>query len=206
MTTVKKKNSAPPHANVIRLFLFLIATGFATLATANSDAPLPRVLIETSEGNMELALRPDVAPETVENFLAYASSGFYNDTIFHRVIPGFMIQGGGFDESLTRQQTRDPVRNEATPTLKNLRGTIAMARTNDPDSATSQFFINLVDNHFLNAGVRGPGYTVFGRVTEGMGVADAIAGKATGYRNGMADVPVQPIIIHRISRIEPQAE
>ncbi|GAA3585822.1 peptidylprolyl isomerase PpiA [Marinobacter xestospongiae] len=151
---------------------------------------------------MQLTLRPDVAPETVENFLAYVDSGFYEGTIFHRVIPGFMIQGGGFDASMNRKQTRDPVRNEAVATLKNLRGTIAMARTNDPDSATSQFFINVVDNPFLNAGVRGAGYTVFGRVTEGMGVVDAIAAKQTGRRNGMSDVPMQAVTIERISRVD----
>ncbi|MDX1634269.1 MAG: peptidylprolyl isomerase [Marinobacter sp.] len=166
-----------------------------------ADQSLPRVVIETTEGNIELTLRPDVAPETVSNFLAYAEADFYQGTIFHRVIPGFMIQGGGFSENLERKQTRDPVPLEAKPTVKNLRGTIAMARTGDPDSATSQFFINLVDNDYLNAGARGPGYTVFGKVTSGMGVVDTIAGKATGRRNGMADVPREPVIIKDIRRL-----
>ncbi|MDX1755585.1 MAG: peptidylprolyl isomerase [Marinobacter sp.] len=179
----------------------------ATAASAQDDsAALPKVRVETSEGALEITLRPDVAPETVENFLTYVDAGFYEGTIFHRVIPGFMIQGGGFNRNLQRQTTGEPITNEASPTLKNLRGTIAMARTNDPHSATSQFFINLVDNHFLNAGVRGPGYAVFGRVTDGMGVADTIAGKPTGFRNGMADVPVEPIIIQRISRLDQDAE
>nr|WP_281246600.1 peptidylprolyl isomerase [Marinobacter zhejiangensis] len=174
---------------------------------AGDDAEvLPKVAIQTSEGTMVLTLRPDVAPETVKNFLEYVDSGFYEGTIFHRVIPGFMIQGGGFDQGLARKSTNDPVRNEASPTLRNLRGTIAMARTNDPHSATSQFFINVVDNAFLNAGARGPGYAVFGRVTDGLGVADAIASKATRYSGGMADVPVEPIIIERIERLEPTAQ
>ncbi|MFN2361253.1 MAG: peptidylprolyl isomerase [Marinobacter sp.] len=160
---------------------------------------LPQVIIETSEGVIEVTLRPDVAPETVDNFLTYAEKGFYEDTIFHRVIPGFMIQGGGFDDALNQKQTRDPVRNEAKPTAKNLRGTIAMARTSAPDSATSQFFINLSDNGFLDAGVRGPGYTVFGKVSGGMGVVDAIAGKKTGRARGMADVPQEPIVIRSVS-------
>lgn len=172
----------------------------ATLSATEADQTLPRVVIETSEGKIEITLRPDVAPETVANFLAYAEADFYQGTVFHRVIPGFMIQGGGFTASLDRKQTREPVPNEAKPTVKNLRGTIAMARTNDPDSATSQFFINLTDNHFLNAGARGPGYTVFGKVTSGMGVVDSIAGKATGRQNGMADVPRDPIIINDIRR------
>lgn len=176
----------------------------ATAQTGESDSSdLPRVLIETSEGNIELTLRPDVAPQTVENFLAYAEEDFYQGTVFHRVIPGFMIQGGGFSENLERRPTRPPVPNEAKPTVKNLRGTIAMARTNDPDSATSQFFINLVDNDYLNAGARGPGYTVFGRVTSGMGVVDSIAGTPTGRQGGMGDVPKKPVIIKDIRRLDP---
>ncbi|WP_083260336.1 peptidylprolyl isomerase [Marinobacter sp. X15-166B] len=167
---------------------------------------LPRVIISTTEGDMELTLRPDVAPVTVKNFLAYVDSGFYDGTIFHRVIPGFMIQGGGFDDQLRRKATRAAIQNEARPTYKNLRGTIAMARTSNPDSATSQFFINLVDNEFLNAGVRGAGYAVFGRITEGLGVADAIASQQTGYRKGMRDVPVNTVYITRITRAAEQAE
>ncbi|WP_092022139.1 peptidylprolyl isomerase [Marinobacter zhejiangensis] len=183
----------------------LLISGSASWAGDDAEV-LPKVAIQTSEGTMVLTLRPDVAPETVKNFLEYVDSGFYEGTIFHRVIPGFMIQGGGFDQGLARKSTNDPVRNEASPTLRNLRGTIAMARTNDPHSATSQFFINVVDNAFLNAGARGPGYAVFGRVTDGLGVADAIASKATRYSGGMADVPVEPIIIERIERLEPTAQ
>ena len=180
----------------------VLASGLTRAAdVTHSDAP--KVMIETTEGNIVVSLRPDVAPETVANFLAYVRSGFYKGTIFHRVIPGFMIQGGGFNQSMERQQTQAPVVNEAKPTVKNLRGTIAMARTQDPDSATSQFFINLTDNDFLNAGVRGPGYAVFGKVTSGMGVVDAIASIPTERRNGMADVPTKPIIITSAHRLDP---
>jgi peptidyl-prolyl cis-trans isomerase A (cyclophilin A) len=171
----------------------------SSLAAQERRNELPQVIFETSEGVIEVTLRPDLAPETVDNFLTYVENGFYEGTIFHRVIPGFMIQGGGFDESLNRKQTRDPVRNEARPTAKNLRGTIAMARTSSPDSATSQFFINLTDNDFLDAGVRGPGYAVFGKVSGGMGVGDAIAGKKTRRSGGMADVPEEAIVIHSVS-------
>lgn len=187
---------------------------FSTVVLAQSDtdesgkqskeenSAMPRVVIETSAGNIEIMLRPDVAPESVANFLSYAEDDFYQGTIFHRVIPGFMIQGGGFTETMERKSTGGPIKNEAKPTVKNLRGTIAMARTNAPDSATSQFFINLVDNAYLNAGPNGAGYTVFGRVTEGMGVVDAIAAKPTGRSQGMADVPKEPVIIRDIRRLE----
>ena len=181
------------------LGLFLAALSYAE-TVANTD--LPRVVIQTSEGNVELQLRPDLAPQTVENFLTYVDSGYYEGTIFHRVIPGFMVQGGGFDESLNQKSTRPPVPNEARPTAKNLRATVAMARTSNPDSATSQFFINLVDNAYLDAGSRGPGYTVFGRVIEGMGVVDEIASQRTGTRNGMGDVPLEAITIQSIRRTQ----
>lgn len=210
MTSVQTKNSVKQSATVIQRLLFMVFTALFSLSASASEAEqssaLPKVRVETSQGVMEITLRPDVAPKTVENFLAYVDAGYYEGTIFHRAIPGFMVQGGGFDENLDRQATEAPIANEASPTLRNLRGTIAMARTNDPDSATSQFFINLVDNQFLNAGVRGPGYAVFGRVTDGMGVADAIAGQPTGYRKGMADVPVTPIVIQQIRRIDTASE
>ncbi len=187
--------------------LFVLLTAFAaspTLAqqSSTSNESLPKVRMVTSEGAIELQLRPDVAPETVANFLQYARDGFYAGAAFHLVIPAFMTLGGGFTETLTRKSTRDPVRNEASPTLPNLRGTIAMARTNAPDSATSQFFINVADNGFLNAGVRGAGYAVFGKVTEGMGVVDAIARKQTTRKQGMADVPVEPVRIENATVIE----
>lgn len=184
------------------LFAFVATLLTTSPAVAQNEEPaLPEVRFVTTEGSFVLQLRPDVAPKTVENFLAYVNSGFYDGTIFHRVIPGFMVQAGGFDENLGRKQTRAPIVNEATSTLPNLRGTIAMARTNAPDSATSQFFINVANNDFLNAGVRGPGYAVFGKVTEGMGVIDRIAGVPTGYQRGMADVPVSPVIIESAEEI-----
>lgn len=194
-------NPVKPFRYVMQIVLcvtLMLGMG-SSLAAQERQNNLPQVIIETSEGVIEVTLRPDIAPETVDNFLTYVKEGFYEGTIFHRVIPGFMIQGGGFDENLNQKQTRDPVPNEAKPTAKNLRGTIAMARTSSPDSATSQFFINLTDNDFLNAGVRGPGYAVFGKVSGGMGVVDAIAGKATGRSRGMADVPEEPIVIRSVS-------
>lgn len=194
-------NPVKPFSYVMQILLCvtLMLGIIASLGAQERQNALPEVIIETSEGVIEVTLRPDIAPETVDNFLTYVENGFYEGTIFHRVIPGFMIQGGGFDENLSRKQTRGPVRNEAKPTAKNLRGTIAMARTSAPDSATSQFFINLTDNSFLDAGVRGPGYAVFGKVSGGMGVVDAIAGKKTGRSRGMADVPEEPIVIHSVS-------
>lgn len=208
MTTNKRKINIKKTGLFTQLFLtsflslVLPTFSYAETDRNKADSDLPKVLIQTSEGNVELQLRPDLAPETVENFLNYVDSGHYEGTIFHRVIPGFMIQGGGFDENLNQKSTLPPVPNEAKPTAKNLRGTIAMARTSNPDSATSQFFINLIDNAYLNAGSRGPGYTVFGRVTEGMGVVDEIANQPTGSRNGMGDVPHKAIIIQNVRRME----
>ena len=188
---------------IMALSVLLAANNAMAQSTGQSDdESLPTVRMVTSEGAIELQLRPDVAPDTVANFLQYARDGFFDGTLFHRVIPGFMIQGGGFTEDLSRKPTRAPIRNEAKETLPNLRGTIAMARTSAPDSATSQFFINLSDNGFLNAGVRGPGYAVFGKVTQGMGVVDAIAGKPTTRKQGMADVPVEPVIIETVTVVE----
>lgn len=202
ITAVKKPALFTLLLLISLLSLILPAFSYAETDANKANSELPRVLIQTSEGNVELQLRPDLAPETVENFLTYVDSGYYEGTIFHRVIPGFMIQGGGFDENLNQKSTRPPVPNEAKPTAKNLRGTIAMARTSNPDSATSQFFINLVDNAYLNAGSRGPGYTVFGHVTEGMGVVDGIANQPTRTKNGMGDVPRDAITIQNIRRME----
>jgi len=199
----------PAFKPAIRLFsaallgLAMITPSAQAQSATTEEPQLPEVRVVTNLGAFELQLRPDVAPETVKNFLEYVRSGFYEGTIFHRVIPGFMVQGGGFTESLNRKQTRAPIPLEASPTLPNLRGTIAMARTMAPDSATSQFFINLVDNHPLNAGVRGPGYTVFGKVTQGMGVIDSIANIRTGQSRGMRDVPLDPIIIESMTIKEP---
>lgn len=203
MTNQVKPLKSVTHVLLMLLSLLLPAgTTLAQSSGQSADEPLPKVRMVTSEGALELQLRPDVAPATVANFLEYARAGFFDGTIFHRVIPGFMIQGGGFTEDLSRKPTREPIRNEARSTLPNLRGTIAMARTSSPDSATSQFFINLSDNDFLNAGVRGPGYAVFGKVTEGMGAVDAIARKQTTRKRGMADVPVETVIIEKVTVLD----
>lgn len=170
-----------------------------------SDTRNPQVQIETSKGTMVLELYPDKAPQTVENFLAYVEDGFYDGTIFHRVIPGFMIQGGGFTADMAQKDTRAQINNEANNGLKNERGTIAMARTPNPHSATAQFFINVVNNDFLNfqsETQQGWGYCVFGKITQGLDVADAIVKVKTG-RSGMhQDVPVEPVVITKMTVVE----
>jgi cyclophilin family peptidyl-prolyl cis-trans isomerase len=156
------------------------------------------VEIETSVGNITLELYPEKAPKTVANFVRYVNDGFYTNTIFHRVISGFMIQGGGFERDLTEKETRAPIVNEAGNGLSNKAGTIAMARTSDPDSATSQFFINLVENPALNYTGPGPdfiGYCVFGKVVQGMDVVRKIGLMPTADSGGYANVPIRPIII-----------
>lgn len=165
----------------------------------------PTVVLETSRGNITIELWPDKAPQTVENFLTYVRDGFYDGTIFHRVISGFMIQGGGFTEEMQQKPTRSPIKNEAATNLPNERGTIAMARLPMPDSATSQFFINHKDNAMLNyRGPANPGYAVFGKVIEGMNVVDSIAGVQTTSRAGHQDVPVTPVVIKDARVVEPQ--
>jgi peptidyl-prolyl cis-trans isomerase B (cyclophilin B) len=167
--------------------------------------PTAHVTIATTVGQMTLELDADNAPKTVENFLAYATSGFYDGTIFHRVINNFMIQGGGFTTDMEQKPTQAPVDNEANNGLKNERGTIAMARTQDPHSATAQFFINVQDNDFLNhtgENMQGWGYTVFGKITQGEDVLDKIRCVQTGSQGGHQDVPTEPIIIESISVTE----
>lgn len=156
------------------------------------------ITIKTTKGDITLELFEKEAPATVKNFLSYVESGFYKGTIFHRVIPGFMIQGGGMDENFNQKPTNEPIKNEAVNQLSNLRGTIAMARTQVVDSATSQFFINVADNDFLDFRAPTPqhfGYCVFGKVTSGMEVVDAIVGVPTGSRGMHRDVPVENIVI-----------
>ena len=184
------------------LILFTAASPVYGDQSGNSDQDLPEVRVSTTEGAFNIRLRPDIAPKTVANFLQYVDEGFYDGTLFHRVIPGFMIQAGGFDQNMNRKDTHDPVENESRQTAKNLRGTIAMARTANPDSATAQFFINLVDNPHLDATRARPGYTVFGSVTDGMGAVDAIGNAETTRRNGMGDVPVKPIVVESVRRVE----
>ncbi len=182
------------------LFLFISS------AHAADDLTKKRVQLETSEGNILLELDITRAPLSVLNFMNYARSGFYDGTVFHRVIKNFMIQGGGFTPELTRKPTKAPILNEADNGLKNVRGTIAMARTADPHSATSQFFINVTDNPFLNhtsKTPRGWGYAVFGHVIKGMNVVDKIRNTRTGPNGPFAsDVPLKMIIIHKVSIIE----
>lgn len=156
------------------------------------------ITIETNHGEIIVELFEEKAPLSSANFRQYAADGFFDDTVFHRVIPNFMIQGGGMTETLSPKKTRAPIRNEAANGLKNVRGTLAMARTGQVDSATSQFFINLRDNSFLDHGGRDYGYAVFGRVTEGMDVVDTIAGVETGRRGGHDDVPVEPVVIRKV--------
>jgi len=155
-----------------------------------------KVKLETSMGDVVIELNEEAAPVTVKNFLQYVEEGFYDGTIFHRVIPDFMIQGGGFTTEMTKKETHAPIANEASNGLKNSRGATAMARTSDPDSATAQFFINHADNDFLNyVDNNNPGYAVFGKVVEGMEAVDKIAAVETGSRKGMDDVPTEPVII-----------
>lgn len=160
------------------------------------------IVIKTSHGDIRLTLDTENTPVTSENFLNYIKKGFFDNTIFHRVISGFMIQGGGFNEKMEQQSTDTPIKNEAKNAKPNKRGTIAMARTNDPHSATAQFFINLVDNNFLNfsgENMQGYGYCVFGEVTEGLDVVDAIAKVKTGAKNGHRDVPVENVVVYSIT-------
>ena len=170
-----------------------------------SEETNPRVLMETSMGNVTIELFKDKAPISVRNFLTYVKEGFYDGLIFHRVIAGFMVQGGGMDENMQQKKTKFAIKNEATNGLSNMRGTLAMARTNVVDSATSQFFINVVDNPFLDNRGKTPdlfGYAVFGQVTDGMEVVDAIRQVKTGHKAGQGDVPLESVFITAMKVIE----
>lgn len=160
------------------------------------------VRFETTCGVIEIEMIPDEAPVTVENFLQYVEDGFFDNTIFHRVMPGFVIQGGGFTDEMEQKETREKIKNEADNGVKNERGTLSMARTNEVDSATSQFFINLTDNAFLDHGERDFGYAVFARVVEGMDVVDAIAQTETATVGHHQNVPVDPILIQTATRVD----
>ena len=163
------------------------------------------IRFETTMGSFTVELYEKEAPLSAKNFLDYVDSGHFDGTVFHRVIPGFVIQGGGLTADMRQKQTRAPIRNEADNGLKNRRGTLSMARTNDPHSATSQFFVNLVDNAFLDPGRGGAGYAVFGAVVEGMDVVDKIAAVKTGSKGGHQDVPVTPIEVTSARRVEKTA-
>ena len=162
------------------------------------------IRFETSLGDFTIELFEKEAPESVANFTRYIDEGFFDGTIFHRIVPGFVIQGGGFTEDMTQKKTKPPVKNEADNGLKNKRGTLSMARTNDINSATSQFFVNLKDNDFLDHSRGNFGYAVFAKVTEGMDVIDKIAGVSTGRRKGYTDAPLEDVLIVSARRIEPE--
>ena len=187
---------------LLGLFIALSATaGIAAGPSAAGDSKMT-VRMQTNHGTIVLELNAEKAPKTVENFIAYVKDGFYDGTIFHRVIPGFMIQGGGFESGLHQKPTKDQIQNEAENGLKNDLGTIAMARTNDPHSATAQFFINAKDNDFLNHSSPTPqgwGYCVFGKVTEGLDVMQAIEKVATSNQGGHQDVPVEEVVIEKVT-------
>ena len=184
----------------------LLGAVCALLLSTGAFAANPQLDIKTNFGTITVELYPEKAPKTVENFLQYIKSGFYKDSIFHRVIPGFMIQGGGFSKAMEQKPARDPVAIESNNGLKNAIGTIAMARTQNPNSATAQFFINLTDNAFLNytaPNVRGYGYTVFGKVVKGMDVVEKIARVPTGPGGPFPqDVPQQQVVIEDVKRVK----
>lgn len=184
----------------ILLLLPLLAAFTATAQTAN-----PSIVVKTSMGSFTIELFADKAPVTVKNVLQYVDEGFYAGTLFHRVIDGFMIQGGGLDREMNRKETRAGIVNEAGNKLKNVVGTVAMARTGDPNSATSQFFVNVNDNAALDyrdSSREGIGYCVFGKVVQGMDVVEKIKAVPTGVKNGMRDVPLTPVVIESITRVK----
>jgi peptidyl-prolyl cis-trans isomerase B (cyclophilin B) len=196
---------------LLGIFLIMTVGMLPTIAFSQDDnsphkgAGMITVIMETTKGNITLELDSEKAPETVANFVKYAQSGHYDGTIFHRVIPNFMIQGGGFDADMNQKSTNAPIRIEANNGLKNLNGTIAMARTSDPNSATSQFFINVKDNGFLDhtsPTPQGWGYAVFGRVTDGMDTVSSIEGVKTATVHGQQDVPTTEVVITKVTVVE----
>ncbi len=189
---------------MIRFFMVLL---LGAAMAAPSAAANPRVRFETSKGAFVVELDQAKAPITVGNFLEYVRSGYYDGTIFHRIIPGFMVQGGGFTADMQQKAGREPIVNESANGLANKRGTIAMARTSDPNSASSQFFVNLVDNGFLDkaSASDGVGYCVFGKVVDGIGVIDAIAKVQTGKVGPYEGVPLQPVVIKKASVVAEKA-
>ena len=185
--------------------ILIILGALSVGAAVEKPAENPKMVLDTSKGRFVIELFSQRAPDTVKNFLIYVDAQFYDGTIFHRVIANFMIQGGGFTPEMNPKPTREPIKNEAGNGLKNDRGTIAMARTPDPHSATAQFFINVADNDFLNHKGQTPqgwGYAVFGKVIEGMDVVDAIAATRTVNRGPFRDVPAEPIVINSIRRLK----
>lgn len=190
-----------------RICLALLLSLFCTLPTI-AQTRNPMVIMDTSLGKLKIELYEAKAPETVKNFLKYADDGFFDRTIFHRVISDFMIQGGGFEPGMKQKKTRATIKNESGNNLSNERGTLAMARTSDPDSASAQFFINVKDNSFLDKAKSrdGHGYCVFGKVVEGLDVVDKIKQVETGSKSGFDDVPRQDVVIRSVRRVEPTAK
>jgi len=193
-------------ANIFKILGLIIPLAFSTqiFAEKTKMENKIKVLLETNYGDITIELDKEKAPVTVENFLSYVDTGFYDGTIFHRVIDNFMIQGGGFTPNMEQKKTKDPIKNEAKNGLLNEVGTIAMARTNIVDSATSQFFINVNNNDFLDHKGDNPsgfGYAVFGKVVEGMPVVNRIKAASTTNKSGSQDVPTEPIIIKKVKRV-----
>ena len=191
--------------NLLRKHILTFVFISLFMITTNSQAETTMVKMDTNHGTIMLELDAENAPNTVTNFLTYANEGFYDGTIFHRVISNFMIQGGGFTDDLSQKTTHDPIQNEANNGLKNDNGTIAMARTGDPHSATAQFFINVKDNDFLNFSSETPqgwGYAVFGKVTEGMDVVEKIKAVATTTKGPYQDVPAETVVIEKVTVVE----
>jgi peptidyl-prolyl cis-trans isomerase B (cyclophilin B) len=186
---------------IVKRFLFL-ALAAGLLGCTSAQAANPIVVMDTSMGTIKIELFEDKAPVTVKNFLGYVEDKFYDGTVFHRVIPNFMVQGGGFEPGLKQKKTKEAIKNEAANGLSNNKYTIAMARTNDPDSATAQFFINVKDNKFLDKSADSDGYAVFGKVIEGQDVVDKIKDVETGSKGGFKDVPVQDVVIKSIRRAD----
>jgi peptidyl-prolyl cis-trans isomerase A (cyclophilin A) len=195
-------------AFIFSQFTFAEETTVDPASLEQVDIAQPYVTFVTNKGDFVLELNPARAPITVANFLDYANSGYYNGTIFHRVIKDFMIQGGGFTADMVKKSTNEEIKNEANNGLFNNRGTVAMARTAKVDSASSQFFVNIKNNHFLNNGYRDFGYAVFGKVVSGMELLDTLSLTETSRKNGMSDVPVDPIIVKdvKVSYEKPATE
>ncbi|MFQ5683646.1 MAG: peptidylprolyl isomerase [Candidatus Binatia bacterium] len=185
---------------LVGVILLLAGQVLAQGKPSSGTRERPMVIFSTTLGEVTIELYSDKAPVTVENFLAYVDSQFYDGTIFHRIVPGFVIQGGGFTEQMVQKTTRSPIKNEADNGLKNEQGTLSMARTQDINSATSQFFINLKDNSFLDHGTRDFGYAVFGKVVNGMDVINKAAAVKTGNQGPFQNVPVEPVIIQSARR------
>jgi cyclophilin family peptidyl-prolyl cis-trans isomerase len=186
----------------------VVAACFAVVtawSATSSAASIERVVLQTNKGAIEIELFTDRAPVTVANFLKYVDAGYYNGLVFHRVIDGFMIQGGGYDADLKARAPNAPIVNESKNGLHNIVGAVAMARTNAPDSATSQFYINVADNPDLDFKTGHPGYCVFGKVVSGTDVVEAIASVRTTFKGGMQDVPIDPVVIESAKRVAPQS-